>query len=174
MENPSLSNEISVHNGLSNTSGGGGSGVRIVWPLDGVTVGPFNPWSTGQGFGEWVEPYVPYQPYDPLNPNGPVIEGGWDWSKWITVTTTTNTSYFIVVSNTDKEQVIQIDIPGVKKTELKLGIINGNLNLETTGKRSYTALQYLGFLPGEIRARLEDGVLTITMQKVQVTKIVIE
>lgn len=172
MENSSLSNEISVHNGLSNTTGTGGSGVRIVWPQDnGTSLGPFNPWSTGQGFGEWVDPY---QPYDPFNPNGPLIGGNsWEWSKWITVTTT-NTSYFTIVSNTDKEQVIQVDIPGVKKTELKLGIINGNLNLETTGKRSYTALQYLGFLPGEIRARLEDGVLTITMQKVQATKIVIE
>lgn len=99
-----------------------------------------------------------------------------------------NNSFKVDLRETDKEYVVEADLPGFKKDEIKLDFDDGRLTIsamraneadEEKGKyihreRSYSSMQrgiYLKNVTGEnITAKFENGILAINVPKAQIVE----
>ena len=81
----------------------------------------------------------------------------------------------------DDHFFVRSELPGVSKSDVNVALVEGVLTIsgsvsrETTDGRKNMPLKRSITLPdqvgdGEVRAKLEDGILTVTLPKAEITK----
>jgi len=94
-------------------------------------------------------------------------------------------SFEIYFKETDKEYLIEAELPGIKKEEVNLNLDDGKLSISVNKtenvneekenyihrERRYSSMSRSVYLadstPENIKAKMDNGILTITVQKVE-------
>lgn len=111
--------------------------------------------------------------------NSPIesLLGNWDSLFWDSPLRNSQTRKPTYYRDTERGGEFQIDLPGVKKADLKISVENGTLHIEALRKtpegevkfsRSWSVPQDMD--PEKIGAELTDGVLTVILPKLETKK----
>ena len=103
--------------------------------------------------------------------------------KWLPSRNLMNDTFKIDVKETEKEYLIEAELPGIQKEEVSLNLDDGKLSISVNRaenineekenyihrERRYSSMSRSVYLadskPDDIKAKLDNGVLTITVQK---------